>query len=190
MTNLEGPCGMAETGGGLPDVSATKCPECPAHAVFGRSPTARAIFVAALTAWVLAAFGALMIAEIPGDFGESLCGVWGCLPPMQALVAMHLFWLVLLVPPAALAGLRLPRLAAIRLGVLLVLVGAAAAVVVVGLDVARWLSAMEPELHGFAGRHALYSLATHTDAPMMQAVVAGAIGWGIAWRRTGERMAS
>ena len=186
MTNLEGSCGMPATDGGrsrLPEATATKCPECPVHAVFGRSPAGRAIFVAALASWALAAFGALMIVEIPGEFGESLCGVWGCLPPMQALVAMHLFWLVLLVPPAALVGLRLPRLAAIRLGVLMVLVGTAAAAAVVGLDVARWLSAMEPELHGYAGRRALYSLATHTDAPMVQAVVAGVICWGIAWRR-------
>ena len=34
----------------------------------------------------------LLIGRIQGDIGEGLCGVWGCFPPMQALVSMHLLW--------------------------------------------------------------------------------------------------
>src|SRR5262245_53022231 len=44
--------------------------------------------------WLLAALVALSVAAIPCDVGESMCGVWGCLPPIQALAAMHLFWCV------------------------------------------------------------------------------------------------
>ena len=189
MTSHDSPSGMTTvvaTDAGRsdpPDAVATKCAECPARAVLDRLPSGRWAWGAALACWGTAVFGALKVAEIPGEFGESLCGVWGCLPPMQALAAMHLFWLLLLVPPAAVAGLRSPRIAAIRVGMLLAMGGAAVAAAVVGLDVARWLSAMEPEFHGYAGRRALYSLAVHTDAPMVQAVLAGMLCWGIAWRR-------
>ena len=30
-----------------------------------------------LLAWLIAAFGLLNLANLPGDFGESLCGPWG-----------------------------------------------------------------------------------------------------------------
>ena len=32
-----------------------------------------------------------------------MCGVWGCGPPLQALVACHVAWLVVLIPPALIA---------------------------------------------------------------------------------------
>ena len=35
--------------------------------------------------------------------GHSLCGAWGCGPPTEALLAMHLFWFSALLPPALLA---------------------------------------------------------------------------------------
>lgn len=147
-----------------------------------RAPAGRRVLGAGLACWGLTVVGALKVADIPGDFGESLCGVWGCLPPRQALVAMHLLWLVLFVPPAVVAGLRLSPVAAIRLGLLVAMGSAVVAVCVVGLDVARWLSLTTAEFHGYAGRHALYSLAVHTDVPMAQAVLAGLLCWGVASR--------
>ena len=57
-------------------------------------------------AWALAAFGALSLANLPGEYGHSLCGPWGCLPPLQALAAMHLFWVVVLGPPVAWALMK------------------------------------------------------------------------------------
>lgn len=45
--------------------------------------------------------GALQVERIP--LGHSLCGAWGCGPPSEALLAMHLFWLSAIMPPALLA---------------------------------------------------------------------------------------
>lgn len=51
------------------------------------------------TVWGFILTGSLSIANWPGDWGHSVCGAWGCGPPLQALVACHLSWLVLLIPP-------------------------------------------------------------------------------------------
>lgn len=64
------------------------------------SPTTLKYSVA-LVAWGLALTGTLSIANWPGDWGHSVCGAWGCGPPLQALLACHTSWLVVLVPLAA-----------------------------------------------------------------------------------------
>ena len=53
-----------------------------------------------LIVWGLTLTGTLSIANWPGDWGHSVCGAWGCGPPLQALVACHVAWLVVLIPPA------------------------------------------------------------------------------------------
>ena len=53
-----------------------------------------------LLAWLLSIVASVSIGLIPGNLiGESLCGVWGCFPPVQALASLHLLWLVALMPP-------------------------------------------------------------------------------------------
>ena len=51
-----------------------------------------------LTGWGLTLAGTLSIASLPGDWGNSICGAWGCGPPLQALVACHASWVVVLIP--------------------------------------------------------------------------------------------
>ncbi len=53
-----------------------------------------------LIIWGLTLTGTLSIANLPGDWGHSVCGAWGCGPPLQALVACHLSWLVVIIPIA------------------------------------------------------------------------------------------
>ena len=56
-----------------------------------------------LMVWGLTLTGTLSISNWPGDWGHSVCGAWGCGPPLQALVACHVAWLVVLIPPAFIA---------------------------------------------------------------------------------------
>jgi hypothetical protein len=58
-----------------------------------------------LTGWGLTLAGTLSIASLPGDWGNSICGAWGCGPPLQALVACHASWVVVLIP----AGMSIRR---------------------------------------------------------------------------------
>lgn len=53
-----------------------------------------------LTLWGLTLAGTLSVARWPGNWGHSVCGVWGCGPPLQTLVACHVSWVVVLAPPA------------------------------------------------------------------------------------------
>ena len=59
--------------------------------------------VLGLIGWGLAGYAVLSLGQLPGEFGHSLCGPWGCLPPLQALAAMHLFWALALLPLIVLA---------------------------------------------------------------------------------------
>src|SRR5262245_30063099 len=50
-------------------------------------------------AWGLAVYGVLVFGTLPLDLGEhDLCGPWGCLPPIQALISLHAFWVLVLLP--------------------------------------------------------------------------------------------
>jgi hypothetical protein len=49
-----------------------------------------------LSAWAAMLFAALSITNLPGNWGHSVCGVWGCGPPTQVLVGCHLAWFAVL----------------------------------------------------------------------------------------------
>lgn len=55
---------------------------------------------AGLIVWGVVLTGTLSVAHWSGDWGHSVCGAWGCGPPLQALVACHSSWLVVLLPIA------------------------------------------------------------------------------------------
>lgn len=151
----------------VPEPPASAAPVCcPRHAL------QRPLLAGAI--WLAAAVAALTVAAVPYDAGESLCGAWGCFPPLPALVAMHLFWGV-----AFAAGVwavrRRPRL--LRTGGAAVFVAAGlTAAAVVGRDVLEWVSWASPDVAGYWPRRAAYVLATKNDLPLVQAAAAGAAG--------------
>lgn len=58
-----------------------------------------------LASWGTLTYGVLSLANIRADLGEKvICGPWGCLPPLQALVAAHGFWAMVLGPAVVLAS--------------------------------------------------------------------------------------
>lgn len=138
-----------------------------------------------LGAWGLAAFGALKVGDVPGDFSHGLCGVWGCLPPLQALAAMHLFWLVVLAPLGVLGGRLLPPAVARTMGLSVLASALLVALVWVGRDVLDWMAHMPPEYHVHAWRRALYDVAAWVDLPALQIAIGGGLCWAAAWGRAG-----
>ncbi|OWK47018.1 hypothetical protein [Fimbriiglobus ruber] len=135
--------------------------------------------------WVIAAVGALTIAEWPGDVGESVCGVWGCFPPLQALLAMHVFWCVVLACFVWSVATWRPR-ALYFTGVALLIVGGSCLVAIVARDLSEWVSRMPEEYQAYWPRRVAYTLATHSDLPVVQALLAGVV-CAIAGRKTGRR---
>jgi hypothetical protein len=139
--------------------------------------------VLGLTGWGLAAYGALCVARIPGDFGHSLCGPWGCLPPLQALAAMHLLWVVVLLPVVAWALARWPGRPLAFAGKVLFGLSLVTIVVAAGWDLLVWLPSTPAGFHPYWARRCLFTLLMLSDIPLFQGLCAGAACWAVgAWR--------
>lgn len=128
-------------------------------------------------AWSALAYGALALRLVPGDYSHALCGPWGCLPPLQALAAMHAFWLVALAPPVLWAGRAWTprrRRAAGRAAVALALLGLVAVVV---HD--AWARGGSVGSHGMVVPlwRAAFALATQVDIPLAPLLAAGIYWW-------------
>jgi hypothetical protein len=126
--------------------------------------------------WAGATFGVLAIERIPGDYAHGYCGPWGCLPPLQALVAIHGFWLMMLLPPTSwlIARASPPRLWAT--GVLVFWIGIFGLTLVAGRGLTSWLDTAG-EFRRYAGQRFLYLVVTTTDLPFCQLALAGLVLW-------------
>jgi hypothetical protein len=125
--------------------------------------------------WAGSLLAALSIRDLPGDWGHSICGAWGCGPPLQALLAYHLAWLVVLAPPAAVLvhSALVPAHILRRSGALLCVVAVFfVAAVVIYQRVAWWPSASEWQ-RGFFWHRCGFVLATAIDIPVAQVLLLG-----------------
>lgn len=125
--------------------------------------------------WAASLLAALSIRDLPGDWGHSICGAWGCGPPLQALLACHFAWLVVLAPSAALLvrSARMPDQILRRLGVVLCVAATVfVTAVVIYQRVAWWPSANEWQREFFWHRCG-FVLATTVDLPVAQVLLVG-----------------
>ena len=120
--------------------------------------------------WIIGVSAALSVAAIPLDVGESICGVWGCYPPANALLAMHLFWCVTTAAVVSLLALKPRLMRPVGYGLIaLSLVGIAS---VIGFDLPRWLASAS-SFQQFWPQRVCYSIITLTDVPLLPALAAG-----------------
>ncbi len=130
-----------------------------------------------LFAWAAALFGTLSISNLPGDWGHSVCGVWGCGPPTQALVGCHLAWFVVLIP-LAIFGSRSYRKTigpTQQLGKLLCITGTMLLMAVVVYQWATWLPAVSEWHREFFWQRCGFVIATSIDIPMLQILAIGLV---------------
>jgi len=128
----------------------------------------------AVAGWLTAALAAVLVATIPYDPGESLCGPWGCFPPVLALVSMHLLWFVALGAGTWAVARWLPGLLR-PLGFVLLLTGVVATGVYVTNDLVQWLSRMSDDLRPFWPKRVGYRLLTLSDVPLVQSTLVGTL---------------
>jgi hypothetical protein len=127
--------------------------------------------------WILALYGILSLRGLPGDYSRPCCGPWGCLPPIQALAAVHGAWA--LVTATAVPWLirtqpaRTLRCAGIVLGGL----GASGLVVITGHDLSIWPLDVSTDAPTYRAQHLLCSIAMATDLPLVRTAIAGAVTW-------------
>lgn len=127
--------------------------------------------------WGLSLFGVLQIQYLTLDANHSVCGPWGCGPPLPPLLAYHGFWLVLLSLPTLLLCRSLEIWQLRKTGWLLLAIGLSGFVIVGVWEIIpsfpHWLlrvGDLEPRyyIHRY-----LLSLATLVDIPIAQITLAG-----------------
>jgi len=143
-----------------------------------------------VSGWKVASLGAvwggavllvLQAHRLPGNFSHSICGVWGCGPPVQALIAMHGFWLVLLSLPVGLCCRFMTANRLLAVSVLALALGLAGIAGVVVWQAEYWLpNASELQREYFLER-CLFAVGTMTDIPVIQMALAGLVGIVTAW---------
>ncbi|RUL87955.1 hypothetical protein [Tautonia sociabilis] len=137
-------------------------------------------------AWGGLAYGVLSLRHLPGDYTHPFCGPWGCLPPLQALAAVHGFWALALAPPVIWTARTLPPGRLRGLGTSLVAFGALALGILVGRELLTLPPGAATELRQYLPQRAVFAVAMLTDVPLVQIVVAGAICRGVGRRRGGR----
>jgi hypothetical protein len=137
-------------------------------------------------AWGICLWWSLLLQQLPASaFGEhSVCGPWGCGPPLPVLLACHAFWMVLLSPPAVVAAIRLPSPRVRLMGTVLVVLGLSGLVAVGVWEAATWLrEASEWQRRYFVQRY-LFSVVTFVDFPILEVLLIGAGLWLAESRRS------
>jgi hypothetical protein len=131
----------------------------------------------AILLWAAGLEGVLQLRQLPDTcFGEhSVCGPWGCGPPLSALLACHGFWLVLMAPVAATAVLYLPVKWVWRLGIVLAGAGFLGLAAVAAWEAATWLPQASDWQRHYIGQRYLFSVATLVDVPIVQSLMLGTI---------------
>jgi len=137
-----------------------------------------AILVTGLTIWGLALFGVLQIGLLAGAGGHahgavSICGPWGCGPPVSALVAMHGFWTLLAMPPLGLISQTWQRRHVHQLGRILWI---SAAVVIAGVVLWQtfiWWPTANRLQRPYIVHRCLFSLVMLVDLPVLPALLGG-----------------
>ena len=99
------------------------------------------------------------------------------MPPVQALAALHGFWIVVAIPLLVLALRRLPPKQLRLLGLALTTAGVVGLLVFVVQDLVRWLSTAPPDFRRYSFQRILFAIGTNPDVPLVQVAAAGAFCW-------------
>ena len=142
-----------------------------------------------LTAWGLLIAGILRAEPAAGALsgsGHSICGPWGCGPPLSSLIVWHTFIAAVVVPASVWAAFRYPAFAAAAYRpVVAVVFGACLLFVVV--NTALWWQTASEFGRQFLFQRMLFAVVAFTDAPVIPAAVA-ATAYGLLGRRTAARI--
>jgi hypothetical protein len=108
------------------------------------------------------------------------------MPPLQALVALHGLWVLVLLPFGvwAVRNWPPPRLRLVGYG--LSVLGLAGLAILVARDLLTWYPNVAPAQQRYVVQRALYVLGTTTDLPVVQILAAG-VAFGFAARRRMRR---
>ena len=99
------------------------------------------------------------------------------MPPIQALAALHGFWIVVAVPALVMTLRRLAPRQLRLLGLTLTLAGGVGLLVFIVLDLGMWLRTVPPDFRRYSVQRILFAIGTNPDVPLVQVAAAGAFCW-------------
>lgn len=131
--------------------------------------------VVGLLAWGVALYGVLQIGHGTEHAGHthSICGAWGCGPPVSALVGWHGFWLVLVTPLVGTLIHSWPARTLRTVGLLLLACGLMTVVGIAIWNAMTWLPLMSGDQPTYFVQRVLFSVVTLTDLPVIPTTMAG-----------------
>lgn len=132
---------------------------------------ANATRCAGLVFWGLGLSATLSIANWQGDWGHSFCGVWGCGPPLQTLVACHASWVVVLFPMAVIAGRCLPARVIRAMAVVALMISLIGLMSVAIHEYLTWYDRASVWQRSFYGRRVGFVVVTTVELPLAQTVL-------------------
>lgn len=121
-----------------------------------------------LIVWGLVLTGTLSMANLPGDWGHSVCGAWGCGPPLQALVACHVAWLVLLFPPVIIARRFVATKTLRRAAASVLLIAVAGLLAVAANQYLTWLDHVSQWQRQFYWQRVGFVILTTVELPILE----------------------
>ena len=126
-------------------------------------------------AWGVSLFGVLRIRFLEDRWDHALCGVWGCGPPLSALVSYHGFWLLFILPMAVLYSRHLPPASSRRIGIVVFTISVFAIILLVVVDaIIFWQDSTGPD---YIFQRCLFRLATYVGFPLIPMSLAGLVFW-------------
>lgn len=127
-----------------------------------------------LVLWAIATYGILQIQAIEGEITHDLCGVWGCYPPLQALIAWHGFLMMLALPLLTGMIYALQRTGLRRLGILLVVAALMGLGAIVVQELINWYPKVSEENQKYLLNRLLF-VAVQRDIPLIQTFLSAII---------------
>lgn len=127
--------------------------------------------------WGVLQFGGGADQDAHAHQGISVCGAWGCGPPVEALASWHGFWIVFVALPVGLLIRSWParRLKAVGIG--LTGAGVLGLVAVVAYEAATWLPEASGDLSSYFVQRCFFAVATLTDIPLIPTTIGGIAFW-------------
>lgn len=131
-----------------------------------------------LLLWMGALFGVLQIGlaatlDGHGHTGLSICGPWGCGPPVLALIGWHGFWVVVVAPPVLALIYYVGDRPLWRMGIAASGAGLLALIAIAVYQAVTWLPLVGEGAATYFVRRCLFVAVTLTDVPIIPVTLAG-----------------
>ncbi len=129
--------------------------------------------------WMLLLAGVLrsdpLLQKVIGA-NNSICGVWGCGPPINSILVWQGFIALAIVPTAVIAAKKFP-ITARRWGRVVLAVTLAGAAIFLLVNTVQWYQSTSAFAREFLVRRVLFAMVSFTDAPVIPAVLAATVYW-------------